>query len=182
MESRGPRDSVDRDLPTWTWPMVDVDPEVEAARQRIGRLARTFTRALGEVAKQEGLSTADWETLSAIVRAEGRCTPTVLMRTLQLTSGTVSTRLNRLLDAGLATVLADADDGRSRPIAVTDEGFARWQQATAARTRSEREIFAVLSAEQVGTLNDLLSLVLARCEADLGEAGRHDLIGGQAPR
>lgn len=166
-------DSVDRDLQTWTEPMEDVDPSVEAARQRIGRLARLFNRSLHEVAREEQLSLADWEALSVIVRADGRCTPTELARALALTSGTVSTRLSRLATAGLIA-LVDAPDGRSRPVKVTPNGVRRWRAATARRTRSEGELFDVLTPQQVGELNDLLRPLLRRYEDLLGDAGRHD--------
>ncbi|TDC80815.1 MarR family transcriptional regulator [Actinomadura sp. 7K507] len=161
--------------------MVDVDPGVEAARQRIGRLARMFTRSLEQVASEEGLSVADWEALSVIVRAGGRCTPTALARALRLTSGTVSTRLNRLLQAGLITLGTTDTDGRSRPVSVTDEGFARWQRATARRTRSERQIFDELTVDEIDSLNDLLRPLLHRYEAALGTAARHDLTGQPRP-
>ncbi|TLW93952.1 MarR family transcriptional regulator [Saccharomonospora piscinae] len=154
--------------------MADVHPEVEAARQRIGRLARLFHRTLEQVAAAERLSVSDWEALSVVVRARGRCTPTELASALQLTSGTVSTRLNRLVAAGLVEVVEDAD-GRSRPVTVTEEGHRRWQAATAARTRAERELFAVLSPARTDDLNRLLRTLLHHYETTLGEAPRHDV-------
>jgi DNA-binding MarR family transcriptional regulator len=170
-----PADSVDRELATWLEEMTEVTPHVEAARQRIGRLARLFNRTLEHVAVDHDLSVGDWEALSVIVRAGGSCTPTELGRTLRLTSGTVSTRLNRLLAAGFVHVVANPD-GRSRPVAVTDEGRHRWKAATAARTRVEGELFEALSPQDCDTLNDILRKLLATYENALGEAPRHDLI------
>ncbi|WP_279433646.1 MarR family transcriptional regulator [Actinomadura sp. KC345] len=126
------------------------------------------------------MSVADWEALSVIVRAGGRCTPTALAQALRLTSGTVSTRLNRLLQAGLIT-LGTGTDGRSRPVSVTSDGFARWRRATARRTRSERQIFDELTGDEIDTLNDLLRPLLHRYEATLGTAPRHDLTGHPRP-
>jgi DNA-binding MarR family transcriptional regulator len=169
-----PTDSVDRELATWLKEMTDVSPDVEAARQRIGRLARLFTRTLENVAAEHKLSVGDWEALSAIVRAGGTCTPTELGRALQLTSGTVSTRLNRLLAAGLVQVVADAD-ARSRPVQVTDEGRHRWTTATAGRTSAESELFQALSPREIDALNGHLRTLLAAYESALGEAPRHDV-------
>jgi DNA-binding MarR family transcriptional regulator len=156
-----PTDSVDRELATWLKEMTDVSPDVEAARQRIGRLARLFTRTLENVAAEHKLSVGDWEALSAIVRAGG-------------TSGTVSTRLNRLLAAGLVQVVADAD-ARSRPVQVTDEGRHRWTTATAGRTSAESELFQALSPREIDALNGHLRTLLAAYESALGEAPRHDV-------
>ena len=173
MASSPPADSVDRELTTWLEQMTDVTPQVEAARQRIGRLARLFNRTLEHVAADHNLSVGDWEALSVIVRAGGTCTPTELGRALRLTSGTVSTRLNRLLAAGLVQ-LATNPDGRSRPVLVTDDGRDRWKAATAARTRRESELFEALSPRDRDTLNDILRTLLATYEHALGEAPRHD--------
>lgn len=166
-------DSVDRELSTWLAEMADVDPRVEAARQRIGRLARLFSRTLDNVAAEQDLSVGDWEALSVIVRAGGSCTPTELVRALGLTSGTVSTRLNRLVAAGLVRVVADPD-GRSRPVTVTRQGRHRWKAATAARTRTESELFEALSPRETEALNEYLRTLLVAYEASLGEAPRHD--------
>ena len=166
-------DSVSRELPEWLAAMVDVDPAVEAARQRIGRLARLSNRMLEKVAAEQHMSLADWEALSVVVRAGGQCTPSLLAQELALTSGTVSVRLNRLAEAGLVAVVADAD-GRSRPVRITDEGHRRWKEATAARTRAERDLFQVLKPKQLESLNSALQDLLGHYETVLGEASRHD--------
>ncbi|MFD0638266.1 MarR family winged helix-turn-helix transcriptional regulator [Catenulispora yoronensis] len=165
-----------RELPAWLALMVDVDPSVEAARQRIGRLSRLFTRMLDMVAADQDMSLGDWEALSVVVRAGGQCTPTLLAQELALTSGTVSTRLNRLTQAGLVTVVADAD-GRSRPVRITADGHRRWQEATAARTRAERDLFHVLEPDQLDAFNSTLQTLLAHYETAFGEASRHDRTG-----
>ncbi|MGO3326202.1 MarR family winged helix-turn-helix transcriptional regulator [Gordonia sp. (in: high G+C Gram-positive bacteria)] len=119
------------------------------------------------MAEAEGLSVADWEALSVIVRAGEKCTPTTLATTLRLTSGTVSTRLSRLLSAGLVSA-ADDVDGRSRPVRVTEEGRLRWQRATERRTQLEVAAFSVLKTDEIGILNDLLRPLLRHYEASLG--------------
>ncbi|MBO0767959.1 MAG: MarR family transcriptional regulator [Solirubrobacterales bacterium] len=166
-------DSVERELSTWLAQMEGADPRVEAARQRIGRLARLFARSLEQVAEDQEMSLGDWEALSVIVRAGGRCTPKELAEALGLTSGTVSVRLERLTRAGLVQAVTHAD-GRSRPVAVTSQGRKRWREATAARTRAEQELFGVLEPEQQDELNNALRVLLNRYESVFGEASRHD--------
>lgn len=167
-------DSVDRELTGWLAAMPDVDPQVEAARQRIGRLSRLFARLLEDVAVTQRISLGDWEALSVLVRTGRPSTPTAIGEALGLTSGTVSTRLKRLASAGLIEVLSDAD-GRSRPVRLTPAGRRRWRAATAARVAAERELFGALSAPECKQLNATLSTLLAQYESRFGIASRHDV-------
>lgn len=169
-------DSVSEELDGWLAQMDPVDAGVEAARQRIGRLARQFDRVLERAASENGLSLSDWEALSVIERAGGRCRPGVLVEQLGLTSGTVSVRLARLAEAGLIEPVPDAD-GRSRPVRLTASGRRRWRRATASRTAIEAEFFAALSPTQLTRLNPLLARLLAAFEDEFGVAPRHDRVG-----
>lgn len=170
-------DSVERGLESWLAQMPDADVGVEAARQRIGRLSRLFARVLDRVAAEQEISTGDLEALSVLKRAGGSCTPTALATELGLTSGTVSTRLRRLTNAGLVEMV-DADDGRSRPVRLARAGTAKWRKATAARTAYEKDLFAVLDEAGLTTLNPLLAALLDRFEAEFGAVSRHDRMPG----
>lgn len=172
-------DSLSDDLDDWL-DCMDIEPgsvgaHIEETRQRIGRLTRMFGQILDEVAAAHGISTGDWEALSVLARHRGPCTPTQLASTLALTSGTVSTRLRRLAQAGLIETLP-ASDGRSRPIALTEEGRRAWRAATRDRVAVEREMFDGLDPQRLGALNTDLSMVLGRLEQRYGSAPRHDRV------
>ena len=120
-------------------------PDVEAARQRIRRLARLFDEVLSDAAADHDLSVGDWEALSVLQRHgpphEGL--PTDMARTLGITSGTMSLRIDRLTRAGLVEPVPRGDgDGRSRPIRLTEDGRERWRLATRERTRIEHDLVA----------------------------------------
>ncbi|MGD7788904.1 MarR family winged helix-turn-helix transcriptional regulator [Propionibacteriaceae bacterium Y1700] len=168
-------DSVAGELTDWLAQMPDVDPEVEALRQRIGRTARLFDRILDQVAEQQQVSRGDWSALSVLVRAGRPCTPTELMRELELTSGTISTRLKRLVAAGLAELVDGGTDARSRPVRPTRRGRRIWAAATAERTRREAELVRRLGDSRVQTLNRGLGRLLETLEDELGRSGEHDL-------
>jgi DNA-binding MarR family transcriptional regulator len=171
------QDSVGAEIGAWIDQMPEgVDPRVEAARQRLGRISRQFERILAHAAAQHQLTVGDWQALSVLQRsgAPYACTPKQLADTLGVTSGTISVRIDRLIRAGLVEPVA-ADDGRSRPIRLTRKGHRRWSAATKDRTTYEREIFTgALSDDQLAKLNPLLSSLLAGLEGEFGPVSRHD--------
>jgi DNA-binding MarR family transcriptional regulator len=171
------RDSVDADLDAWIQAMPDgVDPDIEAARQRIGRIARQFEQVLHRAAARHDLTVGDWQALSVLHRS-GRpyvLTPKELTEILGVTSGTISVRIDRLTQAGLIEPVA-ATDGRSRPVRLTRKGHRRWSAATKMRTDHEQRIFTdALSDTQLAELNPLLSSLLRGFEAEFGPSSRTD--------
>ncbi len=168
-------DSVGDEIDTWLAQMIDVDPEVEAARQRIGRLSRAFVRVLESVAAAESVTVGDLETLSVIRRLGGTAMPGQISTALHLTSGTVSTRLRRLEVAGLVQPGPPAPaDGRVRQTQLTPRGLQVWASGTARRTTREAELFGDLDLPQLHALNAALSTLLERFEREFGAVSRHD--------
>lgn len=162
--------------------MPAADRDVEELRQRVGRLSRLFDRVLDQIAAAREISRADWTALSVIIRGDG-CTPTELARELGLTSGTVSTRIKRLTEAGLITGEGGAADARSRPVRATSAGHELWASATADRTRRETALVrAIFDDDGLAEINTRLAVLLAALEHDLGSGPRHDVPGEAASR
>ncbi len=168
-------DSVAQELAGWLDQMDEVDPDVEAARQRIGRLSRAFVRVLEGVAAEGAVSLGDLETLSVLRRNGGSATPGEIARALRLTSGSVATRLRRLEAAGLAEPdTSERGDGRVRRKRLTPRGLAVWREGTARRTAREAGLFADLRHDDLAGLNATLERLLERCEREVGAVSRHD--------
>ena len=155
--------------------MPAADRAVEELHQRVGRLSRLFDQVLDQVADTWEISRADWTALSVVIRGDG-CTPTELVRELGLTSGTVSTRIKRLTEAGLIESDDGAADARSRPVRATPAGHELWASATADRTRREAAMVrAVFDDAGLADVNRRLAGLLAGLERDLGPGPRHDV-------
>lgn len=176
-------DSVEAELATWMAHLPGVDVAVEAARQRIRRLARLFDRVLDDAASRHELTVGDWEALSVLQRAgpPHELSPTRLAAVLGITSGTASVRIERLTRAGLVEPAAPGhSDGRSRPIRLTARGHDRWRTATDERTRREHHLLAdTLDPDQLARLNGLLGALLTRFEAELGTAPTHGQVSAR---
>lgn len=179
-------DSVAGELGTWMTHLHGVEPDVEAARQRIRRLARLFDRVLSDAAAHHGLSVGDWEALSVLQRAgkPHELLPGQLAGALGVTSGTMSVRIDRLTRAGLVEPApAGPADGRRRPVRLTTRGRDRWQAATDERTRREHDLLAnTLEARDLDQLNRQLATLLSRFESELGRAPTHGHVGADRPQ
>ncbi|HLJ61413.1 MAG TPA: MarR family transcriptional regulator [bacterium] len=165
------RDSVDRELAAWLAELPGIDPLVEAVRMRLLRLGRQLERSLAETARAHGMTLGDWETLSILCRS-GRpyqLSPGRLARSLGVTAGTMSVRIERLVRAGLVKPAASGDDARGRPVRLTAAGHRVWRRATDARTRLEAALIGeTLGPNALHTLNALLRRLMVRFEARFG--------------
>jgi DNA-binding MarR family transcriptional regulator len=161
-----------------------VDVPAEAARQRIGRLARQFERVLATVAANQHISVGDLEALSTLARAADRktgLTPTRMGMILGVSSGTITVRVDRLVRAGLVEIVAGTD-ARQRPVRLTRAGRLVWGKATRNRTDIERRLINdALTHHELIELNTLLGRLLARMEQEYGPAPRHDMTRGRPP-
>ncbi len=162
-------DSVDQDASAWLAELPDVDREVETARMRLRRIGKHAERMLSEIAQRHGLTLGDWETLSVLLRSGPPyvMTPSELMHALDVTSGTVSVRLERLQRMGLVEPATGMTDGRSRPVQLTDEGARRWRAATIERTETEARLFQrALGSVEIEYLNQLLRWLMLELESE----------------
>jgi DNA-binding MarR family transcriptional regulator len=135
---------------------------------------------LAAIAARHGMTLGDWETLS-VLRRSGRPyrqTPTELAQLLQVTSGTISVRLDRLQASGLIRQVAGAVDGRSKPVQLTADGERRWRDATAERTGVEAKLLSdALTPVELKRFNELLSKVMVALEARFGQPPRRVATG-----
>ncbi|HTR34238.1 MAG TPA: MarR family transcriptional regulator [Gaiellaceae bacterium] len=146
---------------------VDLDLEVEGIVDRIGGINRRIHNALKETLVEYGLTPEDWHVLSALrLRKHGeRSSPGSLASSMELSSGAMTSRLDRLERLGLVRRSADPDDRRGVTIEITDEGTAAWDKAAAVQARKEAFFASALSRAEQKKLNDLLRKIMRAFEA-----------------
>jgi DNA-binding MarR family transcriptional regulator len=177
------RDSVSEELAAWMDQLPGVDPQIEAASERMRRIARLLGRLLAHTAAQHEMTVGDWESLSVLQRAglPHECSPKELAEKLGVTSGTMSVRIERLTQAGLVEPGTARVDGRSRPIRLTTRGRELWRAATEQRTAHERRLLAgTLSTDELEQLDLLLGKLLTRFEGEFGPAPSHGSLRREA--
>jgi DNA-binding MarR family transcriptional regulator len=87
-----------------------------------------------------------------------------LMDALELTSGTVSLRLERLVKAGTVTREPDPDDRRGSLIRLTEAGLRLFDVIAPEHLANEDRLPSALTEEQRRTLTGLLRHLLASLE------------------
>ena len=167
----GPRDSVDRLLAGWAAARPDLDLSPVAVIARLGRLGRIFGAELEATFAEYGLNGADFATLVTLRRLDqpGGVSQRQLMRELNLSSGTVSTRVDRLGDRGLVSRAVDPADRRNSLVTLTAAGRALFDEVTPAHIETENRLLSALGEDQRRELVCLLRTLLVSFEGSAGE-------------
>jgi DNA-binding MarR family transcriptional regulator len=95
-------------------------------------------------------------------RSDHRSSPGELAADLELSSGAMTSRLDRLEEAGYIRRLRDPDDRRGVVVELTEEGERRWDEAASVQGRREAFFASTLTKPEQQQLNMLLrKLMLA---------------------
>jgi DNA-binding MarR family transcriptional regulator len=157
-------DHVDRCLASSDLP-PEVDLEVEGIVDRISGLQRRIHRMLDETLADHGLSVGEWKLLGALRQApDGRRSAGGLAKRMDLSSGAMTNRLDRLEAAGFVRRVPDATDRRSVQVELTDEGGDAWTRAVNAQGVKEALIASALTQEEKEHLNGLLRRLMLEFE------------------
>jgi DNA-binding MarR family transcriptional regulator len=161
------RDHVDRfleeisaDLP------ADLDLTVEGIVDRIGGINRRIKWMHEETLDQLGLNVSDWHVLTALRWAGEpyRRSAGELARRAELTSGSMTSRLDALEAQGLVRRLRDPGDRRSVLVELTEKGREQHQQGMGIQAQKEALLAEALSDREKEQLNALLRLVMITLE------------------
>ena len=135
-------DSVDLIVQAWRIR----DPQLDSRTlEVIGRLllcAEYFERAAKRSFRGSSWSVADFDVLNALRRVGDRhgSKPTELARSSLITTGAMTSRLDRLERAGLIRRLPDPDDRRGVLVCLTSQGAKSPRQALHALTSANQRI------------------------------------------
>jgi len=145
-------------------PDLDVSPLLVAGR--LFRLAHLLDERLRPLFAGHGLGNGDFDVLAALRRAGAPWTvrPTDLSRSLLVTTGAVTKRLDRLEAAGLVERLASADDGRGKRIRLTEAGRRLTDDLMARHLDNQRRLLSALGPADQERLQALLATLTSSLE------------------
>lgn len=149
-------------LEQWRRERPDVDPWPIGVVGRLMRLSRFWDAEIKRFLAGHGLEPGEFDVLSTLRRV-GRpheLTAGEFMKTSLVTSGAVTNRVDRMEAKGLVARVRDTRDRRAVKIRLTAEGLALIDEVYPLHVENEARLLDVLSAGDLETLVERLSVLL----------------------
>ncbi|HSK55864.1 MAG TPA: MarR family transcriptional regulator [Jiangellales bacterium] len=161
------RDEVDRLIEAWRRERPDLDTAPMEVLSRVTRLARHLDRARRGAFAEHGLEPWEFDVLAAL-RCEGppyELSPGRLLASTMVTSGTMTARVDKLVDRGLVSRRPDPHDRRGVLVGLTGPGRAAVDAALVGLLGREEELLGALAAPERAELAGLLRRLVAPLDA-----------------
>ena len=153
------------------WPQID--PEVEGIVVRVEKIHRHFQDAFRASLGDAGLTKEEWKVLMALhhtIRSHGW-----LCQDLDVSTGAMTNRLDKLERRGLIRRAPDPQDRRGVLLELTEAGHSQLQEYVAVGADRESELVDDLTPADKQELNRLLSKLLASIQTKT--AGKAPVVG-----
>src|ERR1700712_3561891 len=157
-------DEVDRIVEAWERERPDLDFAPLQVLSRVGRLARHLERARRTAFAASDLELWEFDVLSALRRAGTpyQLSPKSLLQQTLVSSGTMTNRIDRLVERELVERKTDPHDGRGILVIMTTRGRDRVDSAIALLLGGESELLAGLTPLE----RERLSILLRKLSLD----------------
>lgn len=177
-------DAIARVIDGWRAERPDLDVEPIAITARLARLNQQLGNRLERVFAEHQLTGASFAVLATLVRCGSEpLTQTRLMTELNLTAGTISVRIDRLVAQGLVVRRPDPSDGRGSLIGLSKKGRSAFEACAPEHLANARTLTSGLTAGERAQLAALLSKLLHSMELNPPETeGSRNLDGRGRPR
>jgi DNA-binding MarR family transcriptional regulator len=151
-------DEVDRIVNSWRHERPDLDFTPLQVLSRVDRLSKHLDRARRSAFERSDLDSWEFDVLSALRRAGApyQLSPKALLPQTLVSSGTMTNRIDRLVERGLVERRTDPNDGRGVLVHMTDLGLVRVDVAITRLVDAEIELLESLSATDQERLAGLL--------------------------
>lgn len=136
----------------------DIAARIQSLATRILRLARRSQ-------SEGGIGSAQYSAI-AVLHTDAPLSLVELARRERVSHPTMSRVVAALVRQGLVARVANPEDGRSRLLALTDDGRALYERISAARIAVTGAVLDLLRPETVEDIAAALTTVAARLEAD----------------
>ena len=140
-----------------------LDYEVEGIVDRINSLQRRFRLDHEETLRAWDLTWGEWKVLTSLHHGSTH-SPSALCDELELSSGAMTNRLDRLEEAGLIRRVPDPSDRRAVKLELTADGERVWTESTSAQARKEALVASALTKREQTQLNSLLRKLMLEFE------------------
>ncbi|HYI33338.1 MAG TPA: MarR family transcriptional regulator [Glaciibacter sp.] len=151
-------DEVDRIVDSWLRERPDLDFTPLQVLSRVARLSKHLDRARRTAFARSELESWEFDVLSALRRAGSpyELSPKALLQQTLVSSGTMTNRIDRLVERGLVTRRSAPNDGRGILVGMTPAGLAHVDEAITRLLDAEAALLATLPSVEQERLAGLL--------------------------
>ena len=155
-------------LEQWKRERPDLDVTATGVFGRIARIAALVERSMDRAFGPDGLTAADFIVLAALRRSGKpyQLTPTALSRSMMVSSGGTTKRLDRLETRGLIRRDPHPTDRRGTLVTLTTAGLSTIDTVEAKNVQNEKRLLAPLTRTERANLTQLLRELLLPLERD----------------
>ena len=153
-----PPDEVDRIVAEWSAARPDLDFTPLRVLSRVMRLGKRLNKLRQIAFAEADLESWEFDVLAALRRAGApfQLTPKALLEANGVSSGTMTNRIDRLVERGLVERRTDPNDGRGVLVRMTPLGIRHVDTAITVLVDEETELLAGLSEAEQARLANLL--------------------------
>lgn len=156
-------DDVENKIFQWAQQMPTLNTDPMALTARLQLFATEVNQALCDTLTTYKLTDASFDVLSALLRfgPPHSLSPSELLEQMQITSGTLTTRIDKLEKKGLVKRKVKKDDKRSVSVTLTKKGIKLIEEVILEYVKAQEKVISVLTAKEqqvfVGLLQKCLS-------------------------
>jgi DNA-binding MarR family transcriptional regulator len=173
----GLEDHVDRLIGEWATVRPDLDVAPIAVVYRVTRLAAAWNTEIDRVFAKANITSTDFAVLSNLRRAGEpfQLSQRKIMNALRLTSGTISIRIDKLVERGLVERQSDPTDARASLVTLTPSGSELFDAVAPEHLANEARLVAALGPDEQAALGALLKALLVEIEQPSADRPDHRL-------
>jgi len=143
-------------LEQWRTQRPDLDCSPVAIVGRISRMEKIMRPQILEGISPFSLSAIEFDILATLRRNNCPLTPTALYQAAMLSSGAMTTNIDKLVKRELVERTFSAQDRRSCQIALTEKGYLLMEQAYVSHIENEQRMLEPLNSDEQEQLASLL--------------------------
>ncbi len=164
MDAKAMTDTVGTMVGQWGRERPELDASPMLVVGRVFHLANRWDRALRGPFAEAGLANGDFDVLAALRRSGEPYVLSAgeLSRTVLVTTGAITKRVDRLEASGWVTRSVAEEDSRGRRIALTKAGLRLTDELMEVHLENQRRLIERLSADERTELERLLTKLAAQ--------------------
>jgi DNA-binding MarR family transcriptional regulator len=155
-------DSVQKKIKQWSKSMPDLNTKPMALISRLQQATKQINDELATSFQNQKLTDASFEVLATLLRAgpPHSLSPGELLEQMPITSGTMTTRIDKLEKTGLVKRKTKRDDKRSVNVALTKKGLSLIEKVIIEHVEAQEKIISVFDENEQAVLVSLLQKYL----------------------